>query len=848
MTKTISGFKFNKPVTIELLHQRESFKRPKPHTRIDPARVLGVDTETLKSREYGDKERTVTVQVDHSDPTLNVILEAKDSDYPIKVLFDHLWPLFSTHEQKAAWTKQRPRRARGGEKPHRDGRRQTIDPVVIIIHNLEYDLGRLMRDHPQFKRAALAGDDNVRIMIDDYEVEIQFLIPFGSAPCFEFFIRRDHRVMRLIGRDLWGYIKSSLNAIGESLLQMGKAELAEGAFLGIYEDMSDEELEEFRTYAANDALLTRQAYELIITLLIDIEPLVIGPNGLPPVSAPGAAAKMAFSMASADTWNRPSCRVQEIGALTYHGALAFSHRPGFHKNTDGNDVNSMYPHGMTQLPDPCSVEYVDIEACKYIHERWRGKWGALCVSGEGLDSHFPALRVHDTENTRLRSVFGTFERIWTTIPEVVIGVQSGRLRIDRIHDGIEMVGSNEHSFLKKFVEMVYKIKKDSPKGSPMYLMAKLLLNALYGKLVEVNFERPHLEPLARVVPLPRSQNHAYDDLVHLYIDKGIGALQEASDELMLAHPDEQDDPVLFGDLFNQHHPKTGKAGYYYLSMYGAQITGFASAKLALAAHCTNAIQGDTDSLFTIGDASEGLARYREIMLAAGYDAPEHGLGAFELEVKNGSGYFVKNKVYAIRYVVVDKETGKKVEKEKVANHGLVHVNTKTDSYYQLIERLYKRGKVSYTPKEVPIPLKTSLARGIEPGLFTSGGKPPVQHKRRSRKIVQAHDDEPTLFDSQARKCVVSLDPNMEWNDQGERVWKPFTNADRARYSYSRKQIATSLKTAQRDEKNDLLHAHGFTWGKTGDTWVLRDKKGETVTELVAMQRIAELSKLVQSSA
>ncbi len=743
--KSIQGFKFNKPINIGLPYW-DTFKKPKEHTRLSPDRIFGIDTETFRSHVYNDTERTSLVQLDFYNPTHNCVLETRDVEYPLEAILDRVFPLYAEHEKNPSRTKQRPQtlHTTGVNKgdTYRNGRKQTIQPTVAVFFNLDYDLGRLVRNHPMFRRALLAGADSVRVTLGSYEIEIAHLSINNSASAFEFFIRRDHKIMRLFGRDLFGYLKCSLKEAAEQFLEdTRKLELPDKFFEHYWEDITPEEFDLLKVYARLDPNITRRVYEAVIDLLVQIDTRVICQNGLPPRSAPGAAAKMAFAMASVDEWKRPSKRVTQIGALAYAGARIFNRTPGYFEHIDVNDVTSMYPHAMTLLPDPATCKYLDIKPGEYIHETWRGQWGAMCVSGEGLDPYYPALRTHDTKHERLQYIYGTFEKIWTTIPEVVIGVESGRLRIDEIHEGIHIVGSCEDSFLRKFVLEVYKLKESSQKGSPMYIIAKLLMNSFYGKLLEVNIDKAYVESSSRAVQLPNvpAMKDEYTGLLETYVTGGQTVLEDRADELFEKYKDTWDgvDPLFFGQLVDKHTGLRGKAGSYYLPMHGAQITGFASAKLGLAAACTNALQGDTDSLFTLGPQKEGYQRYREIMLRAGYDAPEHGLGAFETEVEDAAGYLVKNKVYALEY----RKEGKTVLKE--AHHGIVGVeNVKI---FDLVKKFYENDYIEYTSKASPMPLREALHRGMEPGVF-------ITEHRELHNVT---------------------DPNLMWDAQGERVWKPY---------------------------------------------------------------------------
>src|SRR5258708_39223012 len=253
------------------------------------------------------------------------------------MLLDYIWAKFAVYEEYSSSTKQRAIRKRttgtNAGLDIRDGRREFIEPVVMIAHNLEYDLGRLIRNHPQFRRVVLVGADTARVMVGKYEIEIAQLTPNGSAPAFEFYVRHNHEVVRLIGRDLWGYLKSSLADIGEKFLKTElKGEVPQEWFKRAYESFTDEERDKLNEYAAQDPKVTRLAYELLIDMLTSIDKHVICKTGLPPRSAPGAGAKMAFAMASVDEWSRPSRKVMEEGALTYAGARVFNRKPGYYEN------------------------------------------------------------------------------------------------------------------------------------------------------------------------------------------------------------------------------------------------------------------------------------------------------------------------------------------------------------------------------------------------------------------------------------------------------------------------------------------------------------------------------------
>lgn len=740
----IEAYKHNHPIRVQLPFWGE-FKRPCVYTRIAPERIVGIDTESFKSSQ-DEHLHTQLISLDFVDASHNTVLDTSAYEYALCAVLEQVFPLYSVPEEKPSWTKQRPRRSRADGK-HRDGRRQHIEPCVLLFYNLEHDLGRLVGLHPAFRRAILLGEDSVRVRIGQYEIEIAWMIPNGNAPHFEWYIRHDHKIMRVLGRDLWGYLKTGLKEAAQQFLGAVEQKLAlpQEWFNQYWEDFTESQIEELRAYSAQDPRATRLVYEIVITLLISIDEHVIGRSGLPPPSAPGAAAKMAFAMASQDTWRRPSRRVSQVGAWSYAGARVFNRRRGYFTNLYVRDVSSMYPYIMTLLPDPCTCEYVNVEPQSYNLVDWRGKWGCLLISGEGFDEYYPALRIHDSEHGRLRYIYGPFQKVWATIPEIVMGVMSRRLRVDQIHDGILMVGSPEHSFLRHFVLKVYAIKSVTAPGSALYILAKLLMNTLYGKLLEVNIEQHYIPALADYIKVPNVAGigRQVDSLLQAYIDGGYDALDDAASNLFDEYKGKEAtnaDNLALGELLQKRHPAAGRAGAYYLPLHGSQITGFASGALGLAAACTNAIQGHTDSLFTVGPQEEGMAMYQSIMQACGYDAPEEGLGSFVPVISKAHGYLVNGNLYAIKYT----QPGARGEQIKMANHGLAKIDKQ--EVWAAIERMFQTGEVTYTTKASPRKLCSALLHSLEPGEFL--------REERTLHIVQ--------------------DQNMVWTTAGDRVWKPLT--------------------------------------------------------------------------
>jgi hypothetical protein len=276
------------------------------------------------------------------------------------------------------------------------------------------------------------------------------------------------------------------------------------------------------------------------------------------------------------------------------------------------DITSAYPDAMRWLPDPARCRYLVVDPGPYHQDVFRGLWGALVVSGEGLDPHIPALREHDRHNNRLRYIYGAFHQVTATIPEIVIGVESGRLRIDQIHGGVVIDGDYETSFLRTFVHMVFAIKDQAEKDSPLYLIAKLLMNSLYGKLIEVREIKRAPLGMDGLYLIPNWQQLEDPDFVGVIRDAYILGGLEALEDLrfgMKTFPLKPGGPSEI-PLKKVLTTTEYMAGHYFLPLHAAQVTGFVSAKLGLAAWATDSLQGDTDSIFTTNPG--GLEEYHRI--------------------------------------------------------------------------------------------------------------------------------------------------------------------------------------------------------------------------------------------
>jgi hypothetical protein len=835
------------------------FRRAKTYELLPRDRVFAVDTESLSSQ---GKLTTVLTPIHFHDR--GVMVETREGRGMLHELFAAVFARdgYLVKEEQPAYTKQRERRTRTTGADWRDGDRQSLDPVLSVWFNMPYDFGRLASDVPYILRSVAAGAPSYRIRISDrFELEVRRM-HFGSAASFDWRIRdvQAKSIVRMLGLDLTGYWKTSLAKAARSLGVAEKIDIEsqiEGVYEKVLESFTPEEWHLFKLYGLGDVQTTLELYHRTAELLTRIDPRVVRQTGVIPASAPGASAKIVFAKAfdchpDRESWERYPTWADQMGARSYFGGRAFCRRSGVFRRMKTLDLKSAYPFQMALLPDPvtvrmCREHATRIDSSEAFLRAYRGRYGVLCVSGEGLDDEMPAFRAHDKENHgRLRYVAGPFQKQWVTIPELVIGVVRGALRIDVVHDGVTTNGSSESSFLRAGVKDFFAIKEDKSNEQALRDLAKLLANSLYGKLIEVVLQ-DYL--IAERNPCLRFTEHARicegiatlfasggesDDFDALYWGESPEQIAKAQSffravkverlphdkrgpEAVTAYvealefagaPHEPGSYVSVAEFVRSH--KAYKAGQFFMPLYASQVTGATSAMVGLMAHCLDAYQGDTDSVHCpLPEGAEsltelpGFARYFDLMAEAGYPSARkvngvtvHGaagidsLGTWEEETPEPSieSLLVRPKVYSHAFA----KPFKGGSKHKQAKHGFARFHTPA------VDAKRREGSPIDLLGEGPtIPLEERAARGFRVSegelheamrtLLLSGAYA-YDARKAPRKLREAIRSGLPVgeFVPRAMRMTLAPDPNTWKDEHGFIHWAPAVRLEGAETRPARK--------------------------------------------------------------
>jgi len=700
-----------------------------PNTSIDPKRIIGIDSETIHR---GKNIHTKFLQLYVSEFE-NWCFDCEQHD-ALFTLFEYLLNNYGEtydHANTIAQRSRSQRKTRGSDRSGRDGRREKLTPVLLTYFNLQYDMGRLLDPHPTFRRFVGTGQDSLYVDCGNYQVEIVYSVIDGGSPSFNWILKDPSKkiAVNVHGFDGSNYFLCSLADAAKSLDSMGvsqKLDVDKDLFTRDWDKdkPTQWELKDFETYATQDAKIHKEIYIALVDILTQIDPYVLNRKGMIGMSMGSSAWRMIVNKMSVDKYVPPAPHFQEMGLNAYYGAISFCLKPGKHENITIDDISSAYPDVESRLPAFETVRRVVINPAKVDMSFKKYEWGIVRISGESLDAYHPPL-VTELDNRQI-GIFGPFSEHWCTISEVKIGIARGALRVDKFHYGYELLGPVDGG-LSRFIKHMYHIKNTSEKNSPIYNMAKGLMNIPYGKMIErrkLSIRIPNVIDGQSTIVYNIKDETFRKKCKELYVNEGYIAVREAHEEYLVDHdlrtaekcPDEisLENWISIGESYD--------SGTYFLADYAACITGYTRAKLMAAASITHSIQGDTDSIFFTGEIPDD---FYEKMEKWGIYCPRTGLGSFDIEKENVTLISVKKK----NYTAIDKD-GKIVKQAKHTMHKAKYVESDDmtpseksqshkENFLHMQLHMLEEGTLTYETKEKPLKMKEAWSTNRTCGLFMS---------------------------------------------------------------------------------------------------------------------------------
>ena len=700
------------------LFYREVINKPKGGKPLDPNCVYGVDTESFHSIQINSLH-TNMVGISGSD--LDILHEPKIGESPFAYMMGEI---FEKHSKKMVGTLRESNTAMQKDENGKWLRGRAKLPIVLLtFYNLEYDFQRLFNPDSEVFNMARINVEGIKVKQDEYEIENVHMVLTGSAPHFTWILRKDNRVLKVYALDLWGYLKQGLGNSAKALGIIDKLPVDKEYFHIPLEQLTEEQLSELRTYAIRDPKVTRELYLALLYFLTQFSEDVVTKKGILPPSAPAAAARIAFSKMEGEHLKQPPKYAQQMALEAYNGGMVFCRATGEFENILVGDRNSAYPTMMTLLPNPEKVSFIVVY--KATPEDLIGKLGFVRASFEIESDYIPFITSNDDETGRANHAQGRYTWHTMSIYELVAGYLCGTIKHITIHEAVYLKYDEEavgNGIFYDFVKYFHHLKNENPKGSALYLLAKLLMNSLYGKLIEMrNPESLIIPEFIRKLRVPTGIKTLLDnDKKYRY--KFYNAILnngEDLDEILNEYkPTDWDGFVPLEEIVSDI---SLSAGTYFFPFYASLITAGQRAWMSVYTYYVKAILADTDSAFTSMSESDfrlALEKADKITSAIGVGRCQIGkeLGDIDIELRNGKGYISGIKQYSLRDI-------EHPDKIKIAHHTILAPNnlkegeTIEDFFTGVIRDLSIGKPVTYEVKARPVRVRTALLRGYGFGRF-----------------------------------------------------------------------------------------------------------------------------------
>lgn len=661
------------------------FKKENPRTDWLNKNIYGFDTETIS------KDRKTEIQcIQISSPEGDDLFYLDSDVDPLREFLENIIENYFEEEYKNKY-------------------------IYMYGFNLLFDWGQLIKKHPQLIEIAQLGtgiNEDLHIYtLENKEIYLKKGGLFeGSSPFFSIKIHESkRRNLEIMFRDGFSFFKGSLKNVGRQLGLGEKLDRQKDLGLKDYREVSegDPEKKYFEEYALLDAQITRKIGESIKELheSAGLKKIRISPPSF-------AMGYLYNNIECSGIWSGvPHAPTMQLILDTYKGGRTGGIIHGEVFNMWVADFVSSYPYAMTELPSfGDDMEYVYMEESELenttqeeLMEVLEKYHCFLRVDGIETDTKYPSLIV--PIKGKLTPVCGTFENIPTTGAELCVGIKSKTLTVSKIHELVILMDSSKERPFRDVIIENFERKQKAEKESIMYQTAKVILNSLYGKLIESRTEKHLSNEIANFcVPYPEGQE---TEFANIYFEEYLKIIDK-KEGIPDINIEEEFIKVIktvyanFEDLEESPLKELSLSKLVYGSNVvpaaASLITGIARARLNALQKVSKADYWDTDSVFkenlNLDKLKEDLLKFNFLPSYIKRLQFGESLGDLDIELKNGKGYLAGVKRYYL-----ENDSGK----VKKAIHGVP--NAKKDEWKEIIEKLATGQNAKYRGKEKPISIK-----------------------------------------------------------------------------------------------------------------------------------------------
>lgn len=358
----------------------------------------------------------------------------------------------------------------------------TRSPSVNVWANLDFDANALFGTVLNKNQMIELADTNfTTVEIENIEYEITYIKG-------KFLVIKDSNGHKCTHYDILQFFGTSLANAAESWLDIDKLGLDAG-------NLDQYSWREITKYAMRDAEVTQELWKKFIDLGENTLGIPLGT----PISTGFVAQHVVFDVLSEKPkWG--SSLFQDLAAKSYHGGRFEVYRRGYFNDVIGLDINSAYPHHMSQMPDldTCNVQVIGAN----IEDLFNADWGFVTatVSTDPFRNIQPFLLEPDSYNQKLAPALENYT-LTCTIDEFLFAYENDYLLDYDIHKaGLVYENSNTvrpFSFLEEWyddrLQHKKQIKNKGDKHDKFQFILKVIMNSVYGKTCQVTEKEEYLD-------------------------------------------------------------------------------------------------------------------------------------------------------------------------------------------------------------------------------------------------------------------------------------------------------------------------------------------------------------------